>query len=165
VRYSRIQPRAFTLMELILVMTIIVIATAMVAPSMVSFAAGRDNSNTATLIVSLANYARTQSISQGRTYRLNVDPGKGLIFLTAGSAGVFSEMNDDFGQEFPISSGAKMETDIKPATDGQYVEFDSNGRCEPGKIWLTDRYGRTIEVACDSPTELFRIVPAAEMSR
>lgn len=164
-RTLRIQSRGFTLMELILVMAIIVIASAMVAPSMVSFAAGRANHDTATLIISLANYARSQSISQGRTYRLNVDPGKGVLWLTSGNAGVFSAPTDDFGQQFPIASGATMETDIKAATDGQYVEFDSNGRCDPGKIWLTDRYGRTVEVACDSPTELFRIVPAAEMSR
>jgi prepilin-type N-terminal cleavage/methylation domain-containing protein len=168
----RRQPRGFTLIELILVMTIIVIAAAMVAPSMMAFANGRNNNNTATLIVSLASYARTQSISEGRTYRMNVDSGKGVIQLTAGSAGVFTQLTNDYGDEFPLASGITMRTDIVARTDGTngnnggtYVEFNSNGRCEPARIWLTDKYGRTIEVACDSPTESFRIVPAAEMTQ
>jgi prepilin-type N-terminal cleavage/methylation domain-containing protein len=166
------QPRGFTLIELILVMTIIVILSAIAAPSMISFAAGRNNANTATLIVSLTGYARAQSVSEGRTYRLNVDPAKDVVWLTAGNAGVFTALSNDYGNQFPLATGTTMKTDMVARTDGSngsnggtYVEFNSNGRCEPAKIWLTDKYGRTIEVACDSPTELFRIVPPAEMTQ
>jgi len=152
-------------MELILVMLIIAIAAALLAPSLVSFQAGRANNDSATLILSLAGYARTQAVSQGRTYRLNLDLSKNAVWLTAGNAGVFTGLTDDYGQQFPISAASQMKTDIALRADGQYVEFQSNGRTEPAKIWLTDKYGRTVEVACDSSTEMFRIVPTAEMSQ
>ena len=133
-RSSRIQSRGFTLIELILVMTIICIASALIVPSISSFAVGRANHDTATLIVSLAGYARTQSISQGRTYRLNFDTSKDVIWLTAGNAGVFSELTDEFGEQFPIASGSMMRTDMVARTHGNsgrtYVEFNSNGRCQ-----------------------------------
>jgi type II secretion system protein H len=164
-RGARIQSRGFTLMELILVLAIIGIAAAIVAPSLTSFAAGRSNQDAGTLIMSLAGYARTQSISQGRTYRLNVDTAKNQVWLTAGSAGVFSSLTDEFGEQFQISTGITMKTDVVAQNGSQYIEFNSNGRCQPARFWLTDRYGREIEVACDSPTELFRVVPASEMTQ
>jgi Tfp pilus assembly protein FimT len=152
-------------MELILVMLIIAVAAALVAPSMVSFQAGRANANSATLILSLAGYARTQAVSDGRTYRLNLDPTKNVVWLTAGNAGVFTNLNNDYGQQFPIATVSQMKTDITAHPDGTYVEFQSNGRTDPAKIWLTDNYNRTVEVACDSSTEMFRIVTTAEVSQ
>ena len=146
-------------------MMIIAIAAALLAPSLVSFQAGRANNNSATLILSLAGYARTQAVSEGRTYRLNVDPSKNVVWLTAGNAGVFTGLTNDYGQEFSISAASQLKTDIVQRTDGDYVEFQSNGRTEPAKIWLTDRYDRTVEVACDSATEMFHIVPVAEVSK
>jgi Tfp pilus assembly protein FimT len=152
-------------MELILVMMIIAIAAALLAPSLVSFQAGRANNNSATLILSLAGYARTEAVSEGRTYRLNVDPTRNVVWLTAGTAGVFTGLNNDYGEQFPISAASQMKTDIVHRTDGDYVEFQSNGRTEPAKIWLTDKYDRTVEVACESSTEMFRIVPTSEVSK
>ena len=164
-RSSRVHLRGFTLIELIFVMIIMAIGAALVAPSLIAFEAGRANNDSATLILSLAGYARTQSVSEGRTYRLNVDPARKLVWLTAGNAGVFSGLANDYGKDFPIASGSQMTTDIVGRTDGQYVEFQSTGRTEPAKIWLTDKYDRTIEVACEAATEAFHIVPAAEMSK
>ncbi len=146
-------------------MVIMAIGAALVAPSLIAFQAGRANNDSATLILSLAGYARTQAVSQGRTYRLNVDPAKKLVWLTSGSAGIFTELSNDYGEQFPIASGSQMTTDIVQRTDGQYVEFQSSGRTEPAKIWLTDSYDRTVEVACEASAEAFHIVPTAEVSK
>jgi hypothetical protein len=104
-------------------------------------------------------------VSEGRTYRLNFDPSKNVVWLTAGNAGIFAALNNDYGDQFPMSTVSQMKTDITARSDGTYVEFQSNGRTEPAKIWLTDNYSRTVEVACESSTEAFRIVPTAEVSQ
>src|SRR3954469_22536616 len=74
---------AFTLLELILVMTILTLVVTLLAPSLRGFGIGRANHNAATMVVSLAKYARTQAASEGRTYRLNLDPQSRAFWLTA----------------------------------------------------------------------------------
>src|SRR5437764_366826 len=94
---------AFTLLELMLVMTIIAIISATVIPTFRAFAIGRNSKNTASDIIGLANYARTQAAAEGRTYRLNFDPPSGVFWLTAQNAGVFAPPSNDFGNQYRVA--------------------------------------------------------------
>jgi prepilin-type N-terminal cleavage/methylation domain-containing protein len=49
---------------------------------------------------------------------------------------------------------------VYPHGDGDYIEFQPNGRTDPVTIWLTDAHGRRLELWCGSPTERLQIVPA-----
>jgi len=155
----------FTLLELIFVLIVLAVLAATIAPSLRGFAVGRAKNDMASTIVSLANYARTQAISEGRTYRLNIDPHKRVVWLTVQDGPLFSPPPGDFGTQFPASSSVvRMETDLPAQPDGQYVTFSVGGRTTPPvQIWLTDELGQRAEVALQSETELFRILPREEM--
>lgn len=146
-------------------MVILAIVAALIVPSLRAFGVGRNNSNTATLIVGLAHYARTQAVTEGRTYRLNFDPAGNAVWLTLEDGGVFQSPSSDYGQRFNLPEGEQLRTDAAAHPDGQYVEFHATGRTDPAHVWLTDKLGDKIEVACASATELYRILPAAEMTQ
>lgn len=152
--------RAFTLIELILVLVILAIVAAAVAPSLRAFGVGRSNQDAATMVLAMADYARTQAASEGRPYRLNVDPQKGTIWLTVQDNGIFdAPTSNDFGKPFSIPDGSRITTDMPQRTDGCYSEFQPGGRVEPAKIDITDKLGNQVEIAAASATELFRILP------
>jgi len=161
--------RGFTLVELILVMAIMMLVAGGIAPSLRGFGAGRRGADAATLVLSLANYARTQAASEGRIYRLNFDPPARALWLTAEERGTFEPPTGDFGKHFDLPEGVEMavqrKVELLDAKGGLYVEFHPTGRTEAAMIRLTDKLGGVIEVACESPTELYRVVPREEMSR
>jgi type II secretory pathway pseudopilin PulG len=107
---------AFTLLELILVMAILTLVMAEIAPSLRGFGVSRSSSDTANLIVTLANYARTQSAAEGRVYRLNFDQNAGQMWLTVSDDGVFdSPTASDWGKKFDVAPGLKMVVNFQPA--------------------------------------------------
>src|SRR3954451_5735592 len=94
--------RGFTLLELILVMAIIAIVAAITVPSFRTFAIGRNSQNTASDIIGLTNYARTQAASEGRVYRLNFDTTNGAFWLTAKYGGAFIGPSNDFCDRYQV---------------------------------------------------------------
>src|SRR4051812_29637970 len=74
--------RAFSLLELILVMLILAIIVAMIVPEMSNFGRNRRAGDCAGQIVAVAHWARTRAIADGVPYRLNVDPQQGTYWLT-----------------------------------------------------------------------------------
>ncbi len=160
---SRRLSRAFTLLELILVMGILVIVAGMVAPRLRGFAAGRRTLFTATQIVTAAHYARSQSISEGRAFRLNFDPSARQFWLTAddGGGNFVAVAKDDFDQHFQVPDGVQLDTDVNQKEDGQYVTFLPSGRTEPAHIRLKDDFGGDVQVVCESATESFHILESS----
>jgi type II secretion system protein H len=148
----------FTLMELLLVMVILAIVAGIIAPSLRGFGIGRQTNDAATLIVALADYAQTQAISEGRPYRLNVDPASGAFWLSVDDNGTFVPPNNDYGQRFELAGGLQIQTDIPQQQDGQYIEFRPSGRTAPAHLTLTNQLGAQIEIASLSATEPFRIL-------
>ena len=112
-RRQRNTSSAFTLIELILVMVILAIVAGVVAPRLIGFSSGRDAYNSATQIVALAQYARTQSITEGRIYRLNFDPGSGKFWVTVNDGGNYSAPgNSDAAKQYTVPDGVKLSADI-----------------------------------------------------
>ena len=152
------RPAGFTLLELILVLAVLAIAAAMAAPSLRQFGRGRGAGDCAAQIVALTHYARTQAVTDGAVYRLNLDPASGTFWLTVQRAGFFESLGNEFGRVFTAPEGVTMECDLPPQPDGLYVEFWPTGRTQPAVIRLTDTSNRVTEVACYYPTERFRVV-------
>jgi type II secretion system protein H len=148
----------FTLLELVLVMLVIAVAAAMVAPSLRGSVSGRRLGDAATQLVSLAQYARTQAVTQGRSYRLNVDVSARTYWLTSREYDVFQNLTNDFGRVISVPDGVGIECDIQRQDDGTYVEFRPSGRTDPATIRLRDDNNNVLVVACDSATELFHAV-------
>ena len=160
-----IQSSAFTLLELIVVLIILSIIAALVAPSMRQFTVGQNTQDAADQIVVLTRYARTQAITQGTNYRLNFDADGGAYWLTSSTAGVFKALSNDYGEHFTLSPGTTLRTDLAKQTDGTYATFQPTGRTDAAHVWLSDRQGKTLEVACTSATEMYRILLPEEMTR
>jgi type II secretion system protein H len=66
--------RAFTLVELIVVMVLLLIVASMVAPRMSSFFRGRALSAEARRMLSLINYAQSRAVAEGVPVLLWIDP-------------------------------------------------------------------------------------------
>jgi prepilin-type N-terminal cleavage/methylation domain-containing protein len=112
---SRFAPRtrAFTLIELIIVMTIIAIVAAVAVPSLGIFSTSRQTNNAAAQMLEAAEYARAQAIAEGRTYRLNVDTSAMTYWLTADEgAGTFVAASGDHGQKYQLPSGVTLAAQI-----------------------------------------------------
>lgn len=157
-------PDGFTLLELILVMVIISTVLAMAAPSLRGFFSSRKIHDAAANILSLVRYARSQAISEGLTYRLNIDSEKGVYWLTSNREGAFSELNKEFGREFllPADTTVKLEKEDDKTKAEKYIAFFPQGMAETGTITLTDRSGDVIEITSPSPAETYRIVESEE---
>ena len=155
--------RAFTLVELVMVMVVVTVIIALVAPSFSGFIVGRRNRDTATLIVALANHARTQAISESRVYRLNIDLNKREMWLTVANAGVFQPPSSDYGDQYNWADDIKLDADVPKHDDGNYLEFRPSGRNDSGHFWLTDRLGGSMEVASETATEQFHILTDDEI--
>jgi prepilin-type N-terminal cleavage/methylation domain-containing protein len=161
----------FTLVELLLVMAIITIMVAIAAPKLAGFAIGRKTNYAAVQIVALAKYARTQAVNEGRSYRLNFDPSSSppAVWLTVQEAGQqFGTPTSSWGNRVELADGITMRTDITAQPpNGTYIEFHPDGRTGDGPVhvWISDRDGRVVEMACLSPTELFRVLEPNEMTQ
>jgi Tfp pilus assembly protein FimT len=148
-------------MELLMVMVIITVMVSVIAPTFRGFLIGRRNNDAARQIVAMARFARSEAISQGCVYHLNIDPAGRAFWLTSQTNGQFTQSGSDLGQRYQLPDGVRMDTDIPQVQDGQYVTFSPSGRENPApvQVRLTDEMGKTVTVACSSPTEMFRVVP------
>jgi type II secretion system protein H len=163
----RLRRDGFTLFELVLVLLVVALIAATVVPAMRNFAHGRRLGDAATQIVALANYARTQAIAEGKTYRLNLDMSAGTYALTARTYDAFEDLGNDYGELFQVPEGMRLDCNFSPQQDGLYVTFHPNGRTDAGDqpagvdslvIKLVDDDGNQKQIVCQSPTELFQIV-------
>ena len=164
----RLTTSGFTLVELLLVMVIIAVMVAIVAPSLSGFAIGRKTNFAAVQLVAMAKYARSQAINEGRTYRLNIDASTApAVWLTIDQSGQYVAPTNSWGNRVQLADGLTLRTDLTPQPpNGTYIDFHPDGRTgdNPAHVWISDTQGRVIELACLSPTELFRILQPDEMT-
>ena len=143
----------FTLLELVLVMLLVSLLMGLAAPSLRGFLVGRKSADAAAQVLALAHYARTQAVSTGASYRLNVDTGEGTYWLTVQKAGDFRDLGTEFGRRFCLPD--RIEARWLPSPNGlrEYIEFRPDGRTEAGMLQLVDRDGQVFEIGCRSETE------------
>ena len=155
--------RGFTLLELVLVMVIIGTVLAMAAPSLRGFFASRQTEDAAASIVALTRLARSQAVAEGRAYRLNFDLKETTYWLTAQTEGAFRNLSSEFGRVFLLPEGTELELKVEgvPA-NRDYVSFQPTGRTEAATIRLKGRQGESVEIACLSPTESYKVVAVPE---
>lgn len=98
--------RAFTLVELIVVMVLLLIVASMVAPRMSSFFRGRALSQEARRLLSLVNYAQARAVAEGVPVLLWIDPAASTYGLQVqtGHTG-----NDDREHTFTVEPTLTLE--------------------------------------------------------
>ena len=149
----------FTLIELILVMLILCTVLGLAGPSLRGFFGRRQIDNTASRLLSLTQYARSQAICEGRSYRLNIDKDRGTYWLTVRDQGAYEDPGTEWGRVLTLPTELSLELwDLTLDGSTYYVEFNSLGRLHPCTIQLVGPKGDKRNVTCRSVTESFVIV-------
>jgi type II secretion system protein H len=102
--------RGFTLIELILVMTILVIAISFVAPSLSNFFRGRALNSEAVRLLSLTHAGQSRAASEGMPMLLWVDPATRAYGLVQESSSPNGGNVDPKAQEFALDDNVAIET-------------------------------------------------------
>ena len=124
-------------MELVLVMLILAVASAVVAPSLHNFILGRKSHDAAAQILTLGQYAHIQAVNHGGVYRLNLDTQARTYWLTHKDGAVFRALGEEFGRTFTLPVGTTARWISPDPATGQNTSGQS-GMSGPG-ISLTPR--------------------------
>ena len=143
--------RAFTLLELILVMVIICIVMAIAAPKLQNFREGGKLRNTADEFVAATKFARTQAISSGYVCAVNIDKQSGSFNVQQQNGQQWTAVDGEFGQPITVLDGGQIDSTADP------ILFYPNGRVQTAQVKITAGSGESISVACSAPTEDFAI--------
>ena len=150
-------PNGFTLLELIVVMLLMGIILGIAAPDLRGTFRSRQGPDQATLLLGLTKYARAQAVVEGRVYRLNLDPAAGGYWLSALDSGNFAELGRDLGRRRIPPEGISVALKGPDGTPLSHVQFYPDGRTDPAVFEVTDRAGRTWQLASDTAVDGFRI--------
>jgi Tfp pilus assembly protein FimT len=159
----------FTLLELTLVLVLIGMTMALVAPSLRGFAESHRAGDLAMRLVSMTEWARSNASAQGQVTRLNVDPQGESCWLTVQRGGAFVPHEDDIAKplEMPEGSSVALRWESASSTptlaSGEaYIQFYPTGRCDVATLTLTAASGETFVMTCDSPAEPYHILTEQE---
>lgn len=169
-RYNtKMQPAAaFTLIELMLVMALMVIMVALVMPAMASFFRGRNLDNEAMQFLSLTRYGQSRAISEGVPVELWINPKAACYGLSALSG--YSEtqtnptiynLDSTVSIAFSAPSSVLIRSNYWTQAQGQLgsvarIRFQPDGfisDTSPQKIFLRQQSGAQISIA-ESPSHL-----------
>lgn len=149
--------RAFTLIELILVLLIIAISLAMVAPSFRGWSQGTKLKNTAEQMIAAAGFARSQAIATANVYRLEVDASSGIYRVSHQEDGRTASTAGEFGSDTLIPAGFRLDLKTGGLT-GSTIEFYPNGRTTISTIRVTAANGDWIDVGVEAAAEKFHLL-------
>ena len=96
----------FTLMELILVMTVLTIAASITAPALANFFRGRSLDSEARRMLSLIRQGQSRAVSEGLPMELWIDAQQGAYGLEAEPS---YELNDTKSVTFPLENEMQLE--------------------------------------------------------
>lgn len=155
--------KAFTLLELILIMIILCTVLAMAAPSLRGFFSSRQLNDMAEQILIMTRYARIQSAFQGRYYRVNFDMNKRLSWISVLSENQYETLRESMGNDFPLPADILVTFDNVPDEGGvYYFEFNPSGYARAGRMRLEDNQHNVLDVVCYSPSENFEIIEVVD---
>ena len=157
-------PCGFTLIELVLVMVILCTVLGMAGPSLRGFFSRRQIDDTASHILSLTQFAKSQAVCEGRTYRLNINVERRTYWLTVQDQGVFRDLNTEWGRVFRLPPDISMLVwDLELDRTLRFVQFSSLGRTTPGTLQLISPKGDRRSIMCRSATDSFCVLDDQEL--
>src|SRR6476660_1562259 len=98
--------RGFTLIELILVMTVLTIAVSLTAPALANFFRGRSLDSEARKLLALTRFGQSRAVSEGIPMELWLDATRGAYGLEAEPS---YETTDPKAQEFTVDSDMHLQ--------------------------------------------------------
>ena len=151
--------KAFTLVELILVMVVVSVVVSLAAPRLRGFFVSRQTADAAAMVLSLTKWARSEAVSQGRCVRLNIDLTGAACWLTVQEGGLFVAPRSEIGRRFAAPEGAAISiVSDSTAPAPAYIEFRPSGRSDAAAIEIRGASGQTFQVVSDSATDPYHVV-------
>ncbi len=130
----------FTLIELVIVLVIIGIASGVVGIMIGRGSGGREMKTFTKEISSILRYARNHAASEKKTYCFVINKDKGLVKLFAGDVKADNKEGNDDEEGMPVISRAMPENLLITMDDNdediQYIEFFPQGNSSGGTIRL-----------------------------
>jgi type II secretion system protein H len=127
------RPRAFTLIELILVMALLVIVIAVAAPSLSRFMRGRTLDSEARRFVSLTRYGQSRAVSEGVPVVLWINTRQGSYGLRQ-EAGYTEQ--DAKAVDFLLGKDLRVEVASLPAQLGPLAQARATRQTDPNTPML-----------------------------
>jgi type II secretion system protein H len=153
----RASQRAFTLLELVLVLLIISTVVAAAAPSLRNWNRGARLRDATDELLATTRLARSQAAATARLHRLNIDPQAGRYWLTMQDGQQFVAAERDAGRVVMLPPGVRLELTSSTANQS-WIDFHPTGRIDPATLRLSDDMGFSAQLECPSPAEGFRLV-------
>jgi Tfp pilus assembly protein FimT len=100
---------AFTLIELILVMTVLTIAVSLTAPALANFFRGRSLDSEARKLLAVTRFGQSRAVSEGIPMELWLDATRGAYGLEAEPS---YETTDPKAQEFTVDSDMQLQVSL-----------------------------------------------------
>jgi prepilin-type N-terminal cleavage/methylation domain-containing protein len=124
--------RAFTLIELMLVMAILTIAVSISAPALSHFFRGRSLDSQARMVLALTRHGQGRAVSEGLPMELWVDVKNAVIGLEAEPS---YEVTDGKAMEFTLENNLQIEIVSLPVKSGSILGASpSSANTAPAKI-------------------------------
>lgn len=167
-RQTRSQLRAFTLIELILVMVIISIALGYAAPSLRGWGQGQKLKNAADEFIAATGVARSLAVSEATIYAVEINSGDntyavkqidaatGVKTDAAGSMGGIKSLPETFKITLVSGGGSTAEGTAAAAAGSNVILFYPDARSTPAVVQIESPAGEVIKIQSESPAEPFR---------
>ncbi|MBN2713667.1 MAG: prepilin-type N-terminal cleavage/methylation domain-containing protein [Planctomycetes bacterium] len=151
--FARKKPGGFTLIELMIVIVLIAIAAAIVAPRLSEQILGARVRKTARDFCNICKLARSKSAAEVKEYTVVIDNGKRNMSLKAkGGDAVKSSLGK---RELP--EGITVKTEGASGSGRVEISFFSDGTSSGSSLSFHDKSGRVIKVVVDKISGLPRV--------
>lgn len=147
----------YTLLELVLVLAVLAVALAAVAPKLSGFGQGRKAEEAAARFVAVTRWARSQAISDGCNYRIVLEPEAAQWTVQVESGESFADVPSPLGRSYSAPEGVTMESDAPLEEDQQVIYFEASGRSDVATVTFTGSRG-SVTVVCDAPIDDYHIL-------
>ena len=144
---AALQKRAFTLIELVLVLALLVVITSLAAPAMARFIRGRALDSESRRLFALTHAAQSRAVSEGLPMLLWVDEKKGLYGLTAEVTGQNTDLKAETVTADPTlqitvtSIGLSATTTFNNFPAVRFLPDGTVDESSPQIVQLTDAVG------------------------
>lgn len=156
--------RGFSLLELILVLLILALGAALVAPTLGRFAAGRTSQDAAAHMLAVMQHASDQAVMTSTVFRVNFDEDASTYWLSHAPGGVDKRIETEAGRSFEMPDHMTFEVEgSQTLLENRYIQFEPDGSHEMAIIRIKPAQGSEIVIGCASPSEPYAIGQASQV--
>lgn len=134
-----------TLLELVVVITILSLMAGLVAPRMAPWLDMWKLRNAANRVAQTFRYARTRALFEQHFYVVEILPQQSLVRVLQSNSAVV--------REFPLPDGIQIEADAEQGTRRTLEVitfiFPPSGEVEEKNLWLRNSQGRAVKIHLD----------------